>query len=148
MSYNPTHDTNASVRKNPTQPDYPGHHSACKVLHSTRDWPCFPQSNDSFTLRQKAWIQKVKDILPDSPQLQRQNAIVGHKKTHQEDPEDIEQDDPEPDIKEEEGYNGTQHGLSRLDISNLGSPDTGKRSGNHDNMVPHSKNVTRSVRKR
>lgn len=77
-----------------------------------RSHPCFPQSNDAFTLRQKRWLEENKENIPP-PNLKRSNAFH-HKKNVQvkeDEPEAIEEDDPEFDSEEEEGHHGSEREL-------------------------------------
>lgn len=98
--------------RNPT--GYPHHHKDCKVIHSVREHPCFPQRNDAHTKLQKKWIEENKENIPP-PNLRREEAFCHPKKYScwktQDQPEAIEEDDTESDSEEEEGHNGTQHRL-------------------------------------
>lgn len=113
--------------RNPT--GYPHHHKDCRVLHSVRTHPCFPQSNDAHTKLQKKWIEENKENIPP-PNLQRQEAFSHPKKklwTKEDEPEAIEEDDSESDSEEEEGHNGTQHRLPSRSV-NSSSHRTGNTS--------------------
>lgn len=99
--------------RNPT--GYPGHHEKCRNIHSVRSHPCFPQRNDAHTQLQKRWLEENKENIPP-PNLHRENASLHPKKysSRKEEPEAIEEDDPESDSEEEEGHDGSQHNVSTI----------------------------------
>jgi hypothetical protein len=76
----------------------PQHNFGCKVLHSLRRSPCFPNENDSLTLRQKAFIQAQAKPPIDPPCLTRQEKGLSE--------EDLRQIFGGPDVKEEARHNG------------------------------------------
>lgn len=136
-----------SFQRKPEQPGYPGHHPKCKVLHSVRSYPCYPQGNDAFTIHQKEWIQENKENIPP-PFLQRSNAILHATRNQTPPPEKIEEDDSESDIEEEERHDGPKHGVPSSNKPDPRSGNSGgKRSDDHP-MVTHRSRTKGDIRKR